>query len=248
MKEVTGGDSVGDIVSALPSSAKVFQRHDIDFCCAGRVALQTACDDKGLDASKVLQEIRESSAEVSTTPGERSWDGEEDVDVIVDYILEQYHQPLKLELPRLEKLVQKVASVHGDRHPELKEMETIFRGLKDELLSHLDKEENVLFPLMGSIYASWKDPKKSTPVARCGSVNNAIRVMEAEHDSAGEALRALRHLSGGDYVAPEDACNSYRVLFVGLSELEGELHRHIHLENSVLHPLTSRMEWELQEK
>ena len=40
---------------------------------------------------------------------------------------------------------------------------------------------------------------------------------------------------------PPEACNNYRALFAGLLELEDDLHRHIHLENSVLFPAALAM-------
>jgi len=185
--------------------------------------------------------------EPNTGTEPRSWHGETNVNTIIDYILETYHEPLKVELPRLEALMHKVASVHGANHPELKDMESILVALKSELLSHLEEEERIVFPLMQSIYDAYEKKTTMTVVAHCGSVNNPIRRMEMEHDEAGQALRELRQLSK-DFQPPSDACNSYRVLLVGLQALEQDLHRHIHLENAVLHPLTSRMEQEVSQK
>jgi len=66
-------------------------------------------------------------------------------------------------------------------------------------------------------------------------VGGPIRVMEKEHESAGNALRQMR-LVTSDYQAPEDACNTYRALLDGLNTLEADLHQHIHLENNILFP------------
>ena len=82
------------------------------------------------------------------------------------------------------------------------------------------KEEMILFPLIRS--------------GRPGAMG-PIRVMLAEHDSAGEALERLRAMTGG-YRAPSEACNTWRGLYAGLEELERDLHRHIHLENNILFP------------
>ncbi|HEX6881273.1 MAG TPA: hemerythrin domain-containing protein, partial [Terriglobales bacterium] len=60
-------------------------------------------------------------------------------------------------------------------------------------------------------------------------------------DNAGEALRELRSLTS-NYKVPEDACTSFRALYTGLLELEGDLHQHIHLENNILHPRAIAME------
>jgi regulator of cell morphogenesis and NO signaling len=62
-----------------------------------------------------------------------------------------------------------------------------------------------------------------------------------EHDSAGEALVELRRLTS-DYTPPEDACNTFRALYFELAEMEGDLHRHIHLENNILFPRAMALE------
>ena len=68
----------------------------------------------------------------------------------------------------------------------------------------------------------------------CGSIANPIRVMEHEHDSAGNALRDLRRLSDG-FSLPDEACPTWKQLWTALQDLEQDLHRHIHEENNILH-------------
>ena len=59
--------------------------------------------------------------------------------------------------------------------------------------------------------------------------------MEAEHESAGEALAKIREITQ-DFHIPEYACVTYRALMSGLQEFEQDLQMHIHLENNVLFP------------
>ena len=66
-------------------------------------------------------------------------------------------------------------------------------------------------------------------------------MMEHEHDSAGNALRALRATSNG-YTAPPDGCVSFQTLYKTLAELEADLHQHIHLENNILFPRAIALE------
>ena len=68
----------------------------------------------------------------------------------------------------------------------------------------------------------------------------AIRVLEAEHDRAGELLDELRDATGG-FTPPVWACATTRALYQGFAELESEMHVHIHLENNVLFPRAIRM-------
>ena len=71
-------------------------------------------------------------------------------------------------------------------------------------------------------------------------LDEPIACMLREHDDAGTALAKLRELTNG-YQPPAEACNTYRALFAGLNDIEEDLHRHIHLENSVLFPAAQAM-------
>jgi regulator of cell morphogenesis and NO signaling len=62
-----------------------------------------------------------------------------------------------------------------------------------------------------------------------------INVMEHDHEAAGRALATMRRLTDG-YTPPADACPTFRGLYHGLSELERDMHVHVHLENNVLFP------------
>jgi regulator of cell morphogenesis and NO signaling len=93
------------------------------------------------------------------------------------------------------------------------------------------KEEEILFP---AIVEMVENGATSLPV------DGPIACMLHEHDDAGNALSRLRELTHG-FTPPPEACNTYRALFVGLAELEDDLHRHIHLENSVLFPAALAM-------
>jgi len=68
-----------------------------------------------------------------------------------------------------------------------------------------------------------------------GSLANPIRVMLAEHESAGASLDQVRAITK-NYALPSHACETYRALFKGFEALERDLHMHIHLENNILFP------------
>ena len=85
--------------------------------------------------------------------------------------------------------------------------------------------------------------RNNRPVSRppFGTVENPVRVLIREHDSAGENLKKIRETTG-DYVTPPDACTSYQALYRTLRALEEDLHYHIYLENHVLFPRALEME------
>lgn len=233
---ITQETPVGSIVAERLGRAPVFERLGIDYCCHGSTPLGEACNQLSLDVGRVLAEIAESDQR----------DANEDVDRVdysamsagdlADHIVATHHAYLGRELPRLSELIDKVVAAHSANHPELVEVRQTFAGLRQELESHLMKEERVLFPLVKQLEAA-REPFS----IHCGTVENPIRVMEHEHDSAGSALQRIRELTS-NYQVPADGCASFTALYDGLSCLESDLHLHIHKENNILFPKAAALE------
>jgi regulator of cell morphogenesis and NO signaling len=225
---------VGELVAERIGRARVFDDLGIDYCCHGKVSLAEACHRLGLDAAEVVADIERSDSE-PTRADEPDY-REMPLGQLADHIEATHHAFMKQELPRLVALRGKVAAAHGGRHPELFELGEVLDAFRDEIDSHLMKEERVLFPLIRQLEAA-----TTLPSVHCGSVNNPIRVMEHEHDTAGLALARMRDLAGG-FRTPPDGCESYRALMDGLASVERDLHRHIHKENNVLFPGAAGLE------
>lgn len=215
--------TVGEMVAELPARSRVFQEHGIDFCCQGGRTVREACERKGVALERIVSALEAVSAESTQPEGNPA---ELPPGELAVYIVDHFHEPLRRELPRLRAMAQRVAQVHGSHTPSLREVLEVFLGLEAELTSHLLKEEQVLFPAIAAIESGYDGQMH---------LDGPIACMFHEHEDAGAALVRLRELTGG-FVPPADACNTYRALFSGLAELEDSLHRHIHLENSVLFP------------
>jgi regulator of cell morphogenesis and NO signaling len=216
---ITGQTAVGSVATQHPLTTRVFARHGIDFCCGGGRPLSEACAARGVDTEIVLTELAEEIQGRSTE--ETRWD-ERPMTELIDHIVATFHVPLREELPRLEAMSRKVYDVHGDKDPDRLRaiLETVV-ALKAELLLHMGKEEEVLFPMI----AAGQGRMAMGPVS----------VMEAEHAGAGEMLRLLSELTD-QYTPPAEACNTWRALWAGLEDLETAMHVHIHLENNILFP------------
>lgn len=225
MATLTPQATVGQLVVERPSRAKVFERFGIDYCCGGKMSIADACSRKGIDPIAVIASIEALDAALGVTSVERDW-STAPLDELVDHIVATHHGYLREAMPRLSFLVSKVARVHGDTHPELAEVATIYAKFYADMDAHMAKEEAILFPLIKSLAAG-----ESTGFGP--PVGAPISVMEAEHDIAGRDLEAINELTNGFSVPPE-ACNSYRAMLDGLREIELDTFRHIHLENNVL--------------
>jgi regulator of cell morphogenesis and NO signaling len=226
MSEQELNESVGQLVAKQPGLSRVFEELSIDFCCGGNRPLGEVCTELGLDAGAVVEKLRAATSEKADGPNCL----EISLTELCDHIEQTHHAYLRVELPRLTQMANKVADVHGERKPELHEVKEVFAALRSELEPHLMKEEQILFPAVRQMEVS------SEPLQLpFGSVGNPIHCMMQEHDIAGSALSTLRCLTA-DYEPPHDACNTYRALFDGLHELETDLHEHIHKENNILFP------------
>ncbi|WP_247233382.1 iron-sulfur cluster repair di-iron protein [Telluribacter sp. SYSU D00476] len=230
--------TVGELVTADIRSAEVFKRLGIDFCCNGKRTLAEACDRAGIELPVVLEKLERLPARERLASEQfDQWEP----DFLADYILNVHHRYLYQNLPFIQPLVQKVATKHGDRYPAMREVLQTFEELSEELVSHLQKEEEVLFPTIKSLVAAKQEYGDPT---RRAFLNAPITVMEHEHDNAGTLLFRLRELTN-NYTPAEDACNSHRLMLAKLAELEADLMQHIHLENNILFPKALELEQEV---
>ncbi|RMH02101.1 MAG: iron-sulfur cluster repair di-iron protein [Planctomycetota bacterium] len=219
--------TLGAIATSLPAAIPVFEELGLDYCCGGTATLAEAATRAGLDPEAVLERLRG----LERRPEDRDW-SQAPLPELLDHILATHHDYLKQTLPALWDMAGKVVHAHGEHHPELARIRQVCGALFQELDLHLQKEEQILFPMIRSLAGGSAEPEAGgCPSGPIGP----MQVMEAEHENAGRALSELRRLSR-DYELPEDACTTWRGLWAGLQELEGDLHRHIHLENNVLHP------------
>lgn len=214
---ITPNIIVGQLAAKHPETTRVFERYKINYCCGGDRTLQVACEKLGLDIAAVQVDLADALVQSETT--DRAWDNASPEELI-EHILTVYHKPLKEELPRLEKLMNKVVKAHTDKAPDvLPELQSIFTAAKEELDQHLLKEENILFPMM----LEKNTAMLSAPIAR----------MKHEHEELGDALKRMRELTNNYEISPE-ACNTWRALWHGLEDFEKTIHQHLHLENNVL--------------
>lgn len=227
--------TVGALVAERIGRARVFERLGIDYCCHGGTSLAEACARQSLDVERVLSTLADSDREADA--GEDATDfAAMPAGALADHIEQTHHAYLRQELPRLAGMLDKVVGRHGGDQPWWREIRDTFSGLRQELELHLLKEEKVLFPLIKRL-----ETARARFPMHCGTVANPIRVMEHEHDDAGEALGKIHALTEA-HPLPADACNTRRALYDGLAALEADLHRHIHKENNILFPRAAALE------
>ena len=235
MMLATDNITVREIAANSLAAVRVFEQLGIDYCCGGKRPLDEVCKDKGLDTAAVRREI-EAAEEAGSRGPDRDWNLAR-LSELIAHIVDVHHSYLRRELPAVQTRVEKVYRVYNERYgPTLTGLPEVFGALKEELESHMLKEEMVLFPAVQAIEAGVQ-----LPASPCGGLANPIRVMEFEHENAGQALARIREITG-DFSVPEHACVTYRALMSSLAELERDLHLHIHLENNILFPGAQKLE------
>jgi regulator of cell morphogenesis and NO signaling len=236
---VSTAKTVRDLAVEFPGATRIFEKLGIDYCCGGNKSLEEACAASSLSVDEVLDSLELAEQASRASQRDRNWQVEPLADLVA-HIQGTHHKYTREEIARLGPLFDKVCSVHGKNHPELLQIRTVFRGLAEELSTHMMKEDMVLFPFVVRMEEAviQKEPVLPPPF---GTVRNPVAMMMHEHDSAGDALRAMRQASAG-YTPPGDACISFQTLYKALSNFETDLHQHIHLENNILFPRAIEME------
>ncbi|WP_420491918.1 iron-sulfur cluster repair di-iron protein [Neobacillus niacini] len=218
---------VKDIVNELPKTSDVFKKFRIDFCCGGNIPLSQAIAVNGLNEEDLMNELKAIFGKYSSTETDLEVWTKSDSSTIIDHVINHYHRTSEEELSLLSPYVTKVSRVHGDNHPELLKVYELFYEFKKELIEHMTKEEEIVFPLI-------KQLTDGTVENREAAINMIVE-LEKEHDHAGEILRQIRAVTS-DYTLPLDACGTYRLVYKRLEDLEGLTFMHVHLENNILFP------------
>jgi regulator of cell morphogenesis and NO signaling len=238
MMTLTATKTVRDYAIEAPQTIPVFEKLGIDFCCGGNRPLDEACAAANLNLDEVLRSL-ETALATPPQPSERQLRAGSLAELMA-HIVRTHHAFVRREIPQIESLAEKVGTKHGDNHPELLHIRSIFRGVAQELTMHMMKEESVLFPFIERMEEAVIEHQPILPPP-FGSIANPVRMMEQEHESAGAAFKAIREASH-DYAAPADACVSFQAFYRELDAFEKDLHQHIHLENNVLFPRAIEME------
>ena len=206
--------SIGQIAVQLPGATAVFRRLKLDFCCAGQLRLADAVAEKGLDLDAVV-------AELSNLQRPAELAQETEPSALIDHIITRYHDVHRAQLPELVRMAHRVEAVHRANPDVPAGLGHLLEEAQQELVTHMHKEEAILFPMLKS---------GGNPF-----VNQPISMMRAEHIQHGNALDKIKALTH-DATPPEGACNTWRALYAGIAQLNEDLIHHIHLENNVLFP------------
>lgn len=211
---------IADIVLEDIRLAGFFQDENIDFCCNGHRQLQEVLAEKALDPEAFFQRLEAHQAALDAKGAKEDFFNAMTNEELITHIRLNHHMFTRQVLKELDVFTSAILKAHYRHAPELLlQVNRLYGGLRMELLEHLIKEEEELFPLiLGERYAEARVLLEAT---------------EEEHDAAGKLLATLRSITS-DYTLPDWACNTFKATYHHLEALESDLFRHIFLENSIL--------------
>lgn len=241
---LSSSQTIRDIASHQPSAIFLFERFEIDVCSQADKSLKDACSELQLSLDQVMEKLQKSQNHESGAephdPAPLS------CSLLIQHIVRVHHQHVRQNLPRLVRYVRKLTDQLGDQACEFRAIEKLVGQLQQDMVPHIRKEEEVLFPFI--VRMEEEVILTYPPEHACfRSVSHPVLMIMQEHEVANRVMEQIRRCTG-DYAVPEWACPTQRALIEGLREFEADLREHIHLENDLLFPRAIQMETELREK
>ncbi len=209
------GRTLADIATSWPYSTAVFRRYKLDFCCNGATYLRDAVAARGLPLPEIERDLDSIADHAGPVPEPM------ETSAFIDHIESKFHRVHRRELPELVRLARRVEAVHRHNPAVPRGLADLLDQMGRELESHMEKEEVLLFP--------WLRQGGGPMIAR------PISAMIVEHEEQSAGLRGLSVLTN-EFSVPEDACTTWRALYLGVRKFSSDLMEHIHLENNVLFP------------
>lgn len=229
---ITPETSLGEIVKNNFRAIRVLEKYNLDYCCGGKKLFSNICTEKGLNAEEITKELAKIENEYVSDKF-NFWP----MSFLCDYIKVNHHDYLRRVFPVISQHIDKVVNAHGERFDYLPQLKEVFEKIREELLSHMEKEERVLFPYisgMDKLYRGVSFPP-------FGNVETPISVLIREHEEAGGDIELLKQITN-NFTPPENACTTFKVTFNELDEFYRDLKIHIHLENNILFPKAIEIE------
>lgn len=228
---------LADLVSEDARAATILETYGLDFCCNGTRTLDDACRERGVATPTVAAALAELGppADSDRLPPDFA-----ELDRLTRHIVDTHHKYVRDTIPVVLGWLDRLVERHGGHHPELREVRSVFQTLAADMMSHMAKEETLLFPAIDEL-AREQRVGGHLPAGPFATILHPVRVMEDDHQLAAGLLERLRDVTSG-YQVPADGCATYKACYAELSRFEQDLHRHVHLENHVLFPKALEIE------
>ena len=232
-KEITPDLLIADIVNTDYRTADVFRKHNIDFCCGGKMSLTKVCEVRGLPESGILRELQK-------LPGGFQNAEQWPVDFMIAYLINIHHMYFKDNFPVALDYINRFISGHIKKYPEMERLPSLTNDLFNKLNSLLGYEKNILFPSIAK--SSYTCDNKDNRKKFSGGLNE-FRAEDVEQYQLPirELIIQIERLSN-NFLLPGNACTTQKVMLQKLHELITYIRRHLYLEKKILIPAILKTE------
>ncbi len=240
----TATRSIQEIVSVQPTAAKILQRFGIDPYSRVNETLDRVCTELQLSVDQVLEKLED--AETLSSGAAPNDISTLSVSRLIQHIVRIHHQCVRQELPQLVMMARELAGTQAELASELNEVAVFVGDLQAEMLAHIQKEEQVLFPFISQMDQDSILGYRPAHNGSFRSVAQPILIMVQEHESAERIVAKMSGITHG-FEPPAWACDAHVALYRELCAFEADLKLHVHLENDVLFPRAIEMEATLKQ-
>ncbi len=235
--------TVHDIVSRDYRTADVFRKYEIEYCCGGKLPLQIACDNRGVDTDKVIRDLQQATRDIQISSSNIDFN-DLDIDFITDFIVNVHHQSIRKALPQLKLHLDQFAEGHKKKFPYIEELQRSVNQFSKTVLVHMEQEEEIIFPYIKQIAHAYHSRASYASLLVRTLRKPVDDIKQHEHDVTARMLKRWRELTD-NYTAPAHACISHQVVFKKFREVDNDIVQHLFLENEILFPKAINMEKEL---
>ncbi len=226
-------EMANDAVIPSPITSGTHEKHTANSECNPETTLENASPDSSQPNRPMVSAMQETSQRSDQEIRPTNWN-DEPLAAVMNYIVQKHHTYCRQAIAAIEPVLVEVLRNHGEKHPELRRIKSLFAKFRSELLMHLVKEEATLFPYIARMEEA-VSRKEAFPKPAYGTVANPVRMMMMEHDASNTDFKGIRQASN-NYESPPDASPNYKAVYQALAELEQDLRVHSDLEDRVLFP------------
>jgi regulator of cell morphogenesis and NO signaling len=225
----------------IPGAIAVFEEYDLDYYQNGSRTLRSACAEKRLSYKEVDDRLSglsdRSGIILPLTLADMS------ADRLIDYINGSFHSSEEEQLHFLHQQLFLHHYTSGEQR-RVGQTEPHFALLKEHLLDHCRKEDELLFPWMRKLVLLHKTRSLKKDARSVTLIHNPLLLLREEHATITGLLQTVKR-AADHFTVPETASEPYRALMQRFKDFEAAFHMHLHIENNILFPKLIAMEQSL---
>jgi regulator of cell morphogenesis and NO signaling len=160
--------------------------------------------------------------------------------MIVAYLQTTHTYYIETEVPLIERLLRELFRHQSADKKNLTLIKKFFLEYKQELFTHLAREEKTTFPYIKHVYRMFHE-QHATEQERKALSQYSMKVYEKEHSDIDAKLYDLKNILI-KYVHGDEMRDVYNEIIFELFRLEKDIQDHTRIENTILMPLVGEME------